>query len=50
MSEIMQVMEDEAFVSWVMISIIIIFAILVAVVIFTRLILACLRTVDENST
>lgn len=50
MSEIMQVMEDEVFVSWVMISIIIIFAILVAVVIITRLILACLRTVDENST
>lgn len=50
MSEIIQVMEDEVFVSWIMISVIIIFAILATIFIFIRFILAHLRNVDENST
>ena len=50
MSEIIQVMEDEAFASWTMISVIIIVVILLAIFIFTRLILSLLRNVDENST
>lgn len=50
MSELIQAIEDEAFISWSIISVTVILAILVVIFIFTRLILAHLRNANENIT